>query len=1000
METGMKAQLQYLPVPAALLCQSEISLNAPLARLLGLTEGEIITPAQWWDFLLPNGTRASSAQFIDQEALHFPAPLEYVLRNRSGAVRRISINASITPDGTLCIVTPLDDDHAPTPDRMPGQIDKDNLGDMLYWLDHNGRIISVNQAACEATGFSHEALLAMHISQLDQNFNPDAWAFIWRSLRKRRRFRFDTIHRRADGTLFDVEISTQHVVIEGAEYACSSARDITERKQAEEALRVRLSTRENLLTNLAGMVYRRRMDEAQALEYVSAGAEALTGYTVDELLDAAHPGFLHPADRDNIQQATRSGTEAGGPFVLEYRIKTKAGATRWVRDIAHAALQNGSAKPAAVEGFISDITAQKEAERRLQRMEDLLQQAGRMAKFGAWEMPLDTLAPFGSDEVYRILDVDIGAPLTFDRAIELIPLDRRESTRQSILAALEARAPFDLEFPIRTRLDRLKWIRVIGKADTEATKSPRVYGVVHDITQRREAEAALQESQLLFMSFMLNNPAVAFIKDADGRMLFVNQAFVQQLWNNDPPEWQGKRDHELWSQAEADRLRSNDLQVLNSMQAHEYEECITRGDAHSHWLTIKFPIQKPDGNVLLGGMALDITSRKEAELEKIRNNENMIQTQKLESLGILAGGIAHDFNNLLTGIMGYADLGLLDAPKDSDAARSLEQICKASKRAAELTRQMLAYSGKGRFVLEAIDLGALIRDTVSLLDLAISKRCSITYDLANAPTVIEGDPTQIRQVVMNLVINASEAIGNLDGAIRITTGRSFCDRKTFAATYLDEGLPEGDYIFLEVTDTGIGMSPETRDRIFDPFFSTKFPGRGLGMAAVLGIIRGHHGAILVESAENKGTAIRVYFPASALPLPAEPAPTQQPAMQGAGTILIVDDEESVRTVAAEMLTHLGYTPLIAVDGLEAVQAFSRHRAAIQAILLDATMPHLDGPETLSALRRIAPSVHVIMASGYSAQEILSRCEGGPPNAFIEKPYTLATLAELLRSIPS
>ena len=368
----------------------------------------------------------------------------------------------------------------------------------------------------------------------------------------------------------------------------------------------------------------------------------------------------------------------------------------------------------------------------------------------------------------------------------------------------------------------------------------------------------------------------------------------------------------------------------------------------------------------------DITERKWAEEKRLQMERQMQQTQKLESLGVLAGGIAHDFNNLLTIILGNASLALDEMPSLSPARDSLKAIEATSLRAAELCRQMLAYSGKGRFVIENIRMNDLIGEMISLLKASISKKAILNLNLKEPLPPLRGDPSQIRQVLMNLVFNASEAIGEHGGVITISTGMMECSNEDISEIYLDDNLTEGLYVWLEVSDTGCGMDHETQRRIFEPFFTTKFTGRGLGLSAVLGIVRGHKGALKVYSEPGRGTTIKVLFPAAESDRPLVPQSSsniQHSDWKGAGTVLLVDDEESVRNLGNRMLERLGFKVLIAVDGQQALETFRELHNEIVLVILDLTMPYMDGEETFRELRRIDQKVRVIMSSGYTESEI-------------------------------
>ncbi len=398
-------------------------------------------------------------------------------------------------------------------------------------------------------------------------------------------------------------------------------------------------------------------------------------------------------------------------------------------------------------------------------------------------------------------------------------------------------------------------------------------------------------------------------------------------------------------------------------------------------------------------LAHEMHRRQVAEAARLKLETQMLQTQKLESLGVLAGGIAHDFNNLLTGIIGYADLARHELPVDSAANEFLDEAVNGARRAAELTQQMLAYSGKGKFTIGPVVLSSLVTDIARLLEVSISKKCVLRFDLMADQPPCMADATQLRQVVMNLIINASEAIGDRSGVIALSTGVAWCERDYLVDTYLDESLKEGLYAHLEVADTGHGMSAETRARIFDPFFSTKFTGRGLGLAAVLGIVRGHGGAIRVYSEEGRGTTFKLLLPATpgdaATPTAAALTP---PVWRGSGTVLIMEDEESIRALTRSMLERMGFAVVLASDGREGVDAFRRLAGENPLVLLDLTMPHLDGAAAYRELRRIRPDVRAILMSGYSEQSIASQFAGKGLAGFIQKPFRLAQLQQTIREV--
>ncbi|MDD2367262.1 MAG: response regulator [Desulfuromonadaceae bacterium] len=398
--------------------------------------------------------------------------------------------------------------------------------------------------------------------------------------------------------------------------------------------------------------------------------------------------------------------------------------------------------------------------------------------------------------------------------------------------------------------------------------------------------------------------------------------------------------------------------------------------------------------VMLQGILHDITDRKHDEEQRLKLEQQLLHTQKLESLGVLAGGIAHDFNNILTSIVGNADLALMRVNAESPAVDNLHRIERAAERAADLAQQMLAYSGKGLFVIKNLDLNRLLEEMLHMLQVSISKKAVLRLNLTPDLPLVEADATQIRQIIMNLVINASEAIGDKSGVIAITTGCMDCDRNYLKNVWLDENIKEGLYVYLEIADTGCGMDRDTQAKIFDPFFTTKFTGRGLGMAAVLGIARSHKGAIKVYSEPGKGSTFKLLLPASGKPAEIFNEEQLEVEWKGSGKVLLVDDEETVRGIGKEMLLELGFQVITSNDGREAVQVFKLN-PDIVFVIMDLTMPHMDGEQCFRELKKLNPDVKVIISSGFSEHEVAQMFLGKGLAGFVPKPYKMSKLKAVI-----
>jgi len=489
----------------------------------------------------------------------------------------------------------------------------------------------------------------------------------------------------------------------------------------------------------------------------------------------------------------------------------------------------------------------------------------------------------------------------------------------------------------------------------------------------------------------LDEHAIVAVTDARGRITYVNDKFC--AISKYPREELLGQDHRIINSGHHPKAFMTQLwKTILAGGVWKGEIRNRAKDGSYYWVdTTIVPFLNEDGApVQFVAIRADITQRKEAE-------DALRQSQKLESLGVLSGGIAHDFNNLLTAILGNANLGAMHLPPESPARPFLQQIEQATLRAADLTRQLLAYAGKGRLQVIEVDLNRLVVEMTQLLTVSISKKAVVRYDLAPDLPHISADPSQMQQLVMNLVTNASEAIGEeVSGLITVRTGVQAVDER-----YADGLLPAlplaaGRFVTLEVSDTGCGMSAEVRERIFDPFFTTKFTGRGLGLSAMLGILRSHHGSLKVYSEVGRGSVFKLFLPALARETGDAPPPYVTPEWHGHGTLLVVDDEPSARAVARALAESIGFQVLEAADGQEALGLFELRHRELTAVLMDLTMPHMDGRQAFLRMHEAHPEIPVVLTSGYSEQDVLAEFLGRGLAGFLAKPYQSSQFVSVLR----
>ncbi len=449
------------------------------------------------------------------------------------------------------------------------------------------------------------------------------------------------------------------------------------------------------------------------------------------------------------------------------------------------------------------------------------------------------------------------------------------------------------------------------------------------------------------------------------------------------------------------RVRAATRAALNDRTDLEVEFRLRPATGGEKWILSRGRgVYGGDGrHLLFEGLAIDISAQKKAEADRIAIEHKLLEGQKLESLGLMAGGIAHNFNNLLAGILGHTGLARLALPADSPVQAELHTIENTSQRAAELCRQMLAYAGKGRFAIESVNLDALIGEMLPLMEVSLGAGTNLKLNLAQNLPAIRADAAQVRQLVMNLALNASESLGARPGDIVLTTAAGPLASGQLQAMTAGRDVAPGEFVSLEVTDNGNGMTPAVVARMFEPFFTTKFSGRGLGLAAVLGIVRGHAGALDVVSAPGRGSTFRVFFPSAGQSFSPAPAPAAPAAPTPGRAVLIVDDDEAVRNITTEILKTLGFPALAVADGEAAVALFREQHEAFDAVLLDMLMPGLSGEQTLGALRTIRPDIRVLFVSGYAEGEVLAR-NASPQGklGFLQKPFSRGALAQKLRDL--
>ena len=639
---------------------------------------------------------------------------------------------------------------------------------------------------------------------------------------------------------------------------------------------------------------------------------------------------------------------------------------------------------------------------------NLLKEAQRIANVGSYHRDLRTGTITWSAEHFRIFGYEPGeVEPTLDLIRSHVHPDEVRALREVNLDLFEMCEAHDVEFRIVRKDGETREVR--STASLKLDESGEIalqFGALRDVTEERRAERTILEANKQ-LTRVLNS-----ISDYLWSAKLSNDGVVESRYYSPGMERLTDRPAEFYEASTENWLSTihpEDLpgleMAIDEFKSHltgkavwEYRIC--RPDGSIRWVRDSLQATSlGESGVRIDGVVADISEQRRAEEERVRIEEKMFQVQKIDSLGVFAAGIANEFNNILTPIIGHAGLALEDVVPGTPLHESLQAIHTAAYRAAQLSRQILGYSGRANFVVGLVDLSKLARETGEMVAAAAPRNVALRYDLIADPPPIRADATQIRQVLMNLLSNAVEAIGGERGVVSIGTGSMVCRGEYLREILLGQDLPEGTYAFLEVADDGHGMSAATVTNIFDPFFTSRFPGRGLGLSAVLGIVRGNNGAIAVESKPGVGTSVRVLFPgADVAVMPQTVSARPRGEWRASGTVLVVDDEVVERASLGKMLERFGFSVLQAKDGRAGANLLREHSDEIRCVIMDLALPKVDGAPAFEALSKLQPQLPVILVSGHSERVLAGRLGEVKPAAFIEKPIDPAELRARLQEI--
>ena len=723
----------------------------------------------------------------------------------------------------------------------------------------------------------------------------------------------------------------------------------------------------------------------------------MLGYSQPELSEKTLQEVTHPDDREAFLAALQrllSGEISS--WSKDTRYIRKGGTTVWGQ-VFTSLVRDQHGQPQYFITVVEDITEKMQAERALRDSEERLALAQNAARLGVWDRDLRTnvITICGQYAQLHGLSPD-RTTITREEWTSLIHPEDRERVDVLRREARERTHFFDAEFRVIWPNGGTHWLHAKGMVMVgDCGRPDRTTGVVWDITERKQAEAALRESEELFRKVFEEGPLGLALVGRDYHFLKTNSALCQMV---------GYSQEELVQKTFADITYLDDLKADVELAERLFEGKIpyyrmqkryVKKNGEMIWINLTGSlIRGHDGEPPYGlAMVEDITEVK-------RTQEESFARQKLESVGTLASGIAHDFNNLLGGVQAQAELALAELDAGSSPKEELKAICEVAKRGSEIVRQLMIYAGKEREVIGRADLSKIVEQMLALLKVSISKHAVMIADLAQDLPAIPANPAQIRQIVMNLITNASDAIGDQDGVIRVSTTRVAL-RGDWAAF---PQLPEGDYLTLEVSDNGSGMSPETQSRVFDPFFTTKSAGHGLGLAVVSGIVRSLGGAIRVTSEPGEGSTFQVLLPCaettSASAIQQISAIEESTDSFRHAVVLVVEDEDPLRLAVVKMLRKKGFAVLEAANGSAAIDLLRSNKGRVDVILLDMTIPGASSRQVVAEAEQIMPNVKVVLTSAYSEEMLAPLSSVSQTSGFIRKPFQLAALEQALRNVLS
>ncbi len=866
----------------------------------------------------------------------------------------------------------------------------ENMADGVYVHDLQGKFCMVNRAACKATGYSEAELLQMTVDDIDpESTTRDDKSKIWGKLKNGAPCLFETTHQRKDGFTYPIELHLSQIVFSGQPFVLAISRDISRQKCVIKALEKSEAKYRRLAQTVPGWVF--SLDSDLRITYVSKDVTSILGYTPEELLGKKPTDFMEPEEANRVKELYAFAFKNRTPVVeLEGSNMSKDG--RWVHLRSTAVpILNDNQEVIEYFGTVQDITTRKKAQLALQKSE---------AQFKAMFDSTSDIV-FLKDKNLRYIKVNPAMERLFgEPASRLVGKTDWELFGKKTAEAIRENDALALAGEIQ-ELEHNK--EVNGVLHCFHVKKSPIYdadgnisglcGISRDRTLQKKTEQALIESERRLRYILESSDNLIFVKDTNGIYLYYNGPSAYGMKTEDVV---GKTSFDLFDEETASRLTSKEKKVLDTGKRLIKEETVNWMGKTLCFLDEINPIFDSEGNIIgTSHFSKNITKLKQAE-EKIH------RLQKAESLGRMAGAIAHHFNNMLAATIGNLEMVREELTPGMNIYDKIAQAEKAALRASEMSHFMLAYLGQKKAKSKLHNLSQIVKNSLEQLRPEIPDSVLLDIDLPFPGPVVNGNQAQLEQVIKALITNAWEAMrtntpGRVTVSAKIVEANEINEENRFPVDWESQ---DNTYACLTVIDNGRGMNTEFTGKVFDPFFTDKFPDRGLGLAIALGNVKVHGGCITVESEPGKGSIFRIYLPLSMenAPRVEEKTENDSHAYSGSDTVLLVEDEEMIRKMTGLMLKRLGFKVLSAANGFEAVKIFTQNPNNIKLVLSDLTMPHMNGWKTLEALRKIRPDVPVILSSGYNEEQAMAEEQEEKPDSFLHKPYQLNTLKDTIKKV--